>query len=177
MDLIVPGLQPRGAESTGLIRNVLMAIMEDEDSIPTWSSGANAYYDRLAKLVETRDLALATTIQSAATMVRERYRTHLEHELLLHEVPLHKKQDPEVTEALEDDCCVCLRPLKSFKKLARLRPRAEGSATCGHFLHAECMQKLKPGATGSVSCPMCRADLGRRPLLMWFDLERAKPQF
>jgi len=154
-----------------------MAVLEDDDSYATWSSSSNDYYDRIAKQIEADDHELALNIRSIAREIRVKYRTHIEHELYVHEVPLHRQIDPTVMSALDDNCCVCLQSLKSYKKVARLRSR-DSEVTCGHFLHFECLKQIKPSSeTGHVSCPMCRANLGRPPIRTWHDMERVAPKF
>ncbi len=179
MDILFPPPQfaSKPPESIALIRDVLMAILEDDDSYATWSSTSNAYYDRMAKCIEKDDAQLADDIKSMAAAIRARYRTNIQHELYTHQVPMHRTLDPSVETALEDACCVCLQNLNSYKKVVRLRSRDPEQA-CGHFLHQDCMARLIPGAqTGSVSCPMCRANLGYTPVLRWYDMERATPEF
>ncbi len=179
MDILFPRFvaSTSSSQSTALIRDILIAILEDDDSYATWSSGSNAYYDRVAKKIEADDPSLVSNIKSIANVIRARYRTHIEHELNVHDVPLHRATELSVETALDDACCICLQPLKSFRKVVRLRPR-DSQEMCGHFLHEECMNKLKPSSeTGSFSCPMCRANLGRAPISTWYDTERAIPKF
>jgi hypothetical protein len=176
MDILLPRFAAKQPESISLIRGVLMAVLEDDDSYATWSSSSNNYYDRVAKQIEADDHALALNIKSIAREIRAKYRTHIEHELHVHEVPVHRQIDAAVTSALDDNCCVCLQSLKSYKKVVRLRSR-DSESSCGHFLHSECMTRLKPSETGHVSCPMCRANLGRPPIHTWCDMERAAPRF
>jgi hypothetical protein len=177
MDILIPSRFAKPLESTALIRAVLTSILEDDDSYATWSSGSNAYYDRVAKRIEIDNPDLANDIKSIASKIRATYRTHIQHDLNVHEVPINRIIEPSVEEALDDACCLCLQPLKSFRKIVRLRSR-DPQYVCGHFLHEECASRLRPGAHSSkISCPICRADLGRAPILTWFDMERAIPRF
>ena len=177
MDILIPSRFAKPSELTALIRAVLTSILEDDDSYATWSSASNSYYDRVAKRIEADDPDLAADIKSIASVIRARYRTHIQHDLNVHEVPINRIIEPAVEAALDDACCVCLQPLKSFKKVVRLRSR-DPQQICGHFLHEDCMARLRPGAhSGTVSCPMCRANLGRAPVLTWHDMERAIPKF
>jgi len=160
-------------EERSLMRSLLSLVLEDDVFIPSWSTSATMYYDVLAARVQASDAELVEAVERVVAMVRTKYRTHLEHECRVFEVPVTKEMEHD---RLDEDCCACLGPLKSHKRVVRMR--GTDSNTCGHFIHAACLAKIPPAADGDVTCPVCRASLGPRPLFTgWIDVEREVPKF
>lgn len=55
-----------------------------------------------------------------------------------------------VSQQLDDDCCICLQPLR--------QKNAVEWAPCGHIFHMSCVQQMWSVST-QMDCPLCRAKL------------------
>lgn len=173
-----PAAQPtsRNDDDALVVARLLVSILESE---PAWTTAASTarYYDSVAQRIRDHDPELMSTILDVASKVRARYRTHTQHQLRVLEVPYEIENEEAVEERLDSDCTLCLTPLKSHRPLARTRC-VDGSTACGHFFHASCLSRVKADAlTGNVACPVCRANLGPRPLATYMDLESDNPEY
>lgn len=176
-----PDSSLHSSEIVHLLRSSLIIILDGDIGLPTipcWSTSAAVYYNRLAKHIETQDPHLFSMFQECAKIVRTKYRSHTEHELRLSEVPMTRSLDTGVDAALKDVCCCCLKSLNSHQRVVRLRSNAGDPKVCGHFLHYQCADKLRPvSTTSNVHCPLCRCNLGAPPIQFWLDTERSTPHY
>ena len=163
--------------SRAIIRSIATAILDDEKWFPTWATTSAIYYDKVAKHIELADPEIKRAIEDLVVMVRDKYRSYEEYEAHVQQVPILKRVDGYVDTKLDEDCCVCLRPLRGIARVCRLRSASGGMAECGHFIHVHCMSKIVASEDGHVKCPLCRTDLGPRPLRTHVDMENEKPLF
>lgn len=136
------------------------------------------YYRKAARHAQEHDPALVGMLGDIVAWVRDKYRSARQHEFHASRVPVLKQVERHVKAALESDCAICLRPLKSpGHRLVRLKPASGSSGECGHFFHKDCIGEweLRHLITPK-SCPLCRVDLGII-VQTWEDHESHRPQF
>lgn len=160
-----------------IIRAILTVALDDDTVLPAWTTTATTYYDTLARYVETSDPTVRQAIEHVVSTIRASYRNHREHEYHVSRVPVTKRQDDVVYDRLHEDCCVCHTSLNGIARVSRLKPLDTSRDVCGHFVHTACLAKLRPDAEGHIRCPLCRADMGSRPLCTYSDFENTRPLF
>lgn len=136
------------------------------------------YYKVVAEHIQRHDPDLVAKAEQFADAVRARYRSCREHAAVTALVPVTRSEDRGVREALENDCAICLRPLRGHQKLARLRPASDSKLACGHFFHAHCVAEWELGdaSLAPKSCPLCREPIGLI-VRFWGDHESIRPRF
>jgi Ring finger domain len=176
MQEFIDHFTPRSA-----IRRIVTAVLDDDiwcASGVCWSGGSTHHYNEVARHIEEQDDDVKRLIEDLVVTLRTRYRSATEYAGHLRQVPVTKESEELVLEKLDEECCICYTPLRGLEPVKRLRSENPGEGMCGHFLHRACLDRIAPDAQGTVHCPVCRASVGKRPgVLFYNDVENAIPQF
>ena len=162
-------------ETDQVVRGVVAGILDV-------GAPSAAYYQTVANHIAAHDPDMMNAIRKLAGAVRNKYRSAWEHSQHVARVGCTKCVDSRVRHALDDDCALCLKPLRGPHRLIRLQAASRSPTECGHFFHASCVanwelanwERHRLGQR--MACPMCRADLGTA-ISAWDDHEASDPRF
>jgi hypothetical protein len=163
-------LDPDLHELKELLMRFIPSILDDQGQL---FSGGGPYYARLTDHVVANDPGTTDLVKEFVERVRTKYKPWCEHMAEMEQIPLERAP---IHASSEDICCICHDPLKTWRKVVRLKPESGDPGECGHVIHHKCMLRLKPGEDGTFTCPLCRASLGYN-IVSWVDMEPGDPRF
>jgi Ring finger domain len=164
-------------ELVDLVRGFLtITLDENESTQPTWSVESEQYYRALSLLVIKEDDFLVDKIKTFVELIRKKYRNYLEHARRVEGISMTRLGDAV---PCDDMCSICLKALRGWRKVVRLKPEDENPEKCGHFLHLQCALGIEADGDGTLKCPICRTVLNSNDGILptWVDTENWNPQF
>jgi len=155
-----------------MARRMAMSILDPEEHILdlTLFQGSSEYYDRVARSM-IKDSELIQDMQDMIARVRRRYMSFVEYSKFIQSLEPERRRVE-----YSDVCCCCHESLNTWRRVVRLKSVSRDPHDCGHVIHHECSKYLKPNDSGTLSCPMCRADLGAT-LSFWYDTASDVPRY
>jgi len=162
----------RDTELHQLVKCIAVSVIEpDEHSMDSmFVHGISDYYDKIARHI-LQDDEMLDTLFKLVKRLRDTYTSFMEYSKFINNLSPVRDHHPEY----DDVCCCCHESLDSWRRVVKLKAASGDPDVCGHHIHHMCSKRLKPNESGTISCPMCRTDLGTQ-VSFWFD-SRKPPSF
>jgi hypothetical protein len=171
---------PEDKEMQEMLTGVLPCILDQGACSGAFLLGSftpgSSYYAQVADHIIRHDPYTQDIMKEVVQRIRSKYKAWDEYQGEMSQVPLERESHMHVTARTDDVCCICHDSLDSWRRVWRLKADSEDPSECGHLVHYRCVLRLTPSEDGTYTCPLCRADLGKR-VRTWTDMTTDQPKF